>query len=461
MDGTPLREGWELTAAAGLAMADGNASSLSYTLQLLATQISADHETYLGANHFYGDNQGVTTSNSLNLFGQHNRSISDRMYYGLGGNFLNDDVADIAYRFDINPVIGYHVLKSDSTKLSFDFGPGYTWEEQGGVANDYLNLRLGQKFEWIFSSRAKFWQSFTITAEAAEMDNYLFVGEIGIDTLITPNWSLRTFVRHQYDNTPASDRQAGDTTAMVGLAYSLGGFPEPAAPGRRTLKADRAPSPVNAMGWASTASLGYSLASGNADNSNITGMFDTSFRSEENEFFFNATANYGENAGQASINNIRAESQYNYLFTPRCYAGLSSGFQRDDLADLNYRFTPTVMAGYYLLKNSTSTLRLEAGPGYTIEDTNNGVNDFLSIQAAERFVYALSPRCTFNQSLVYNADAVDAGNEFIITASAFLDTDITDKVALRVAAAWIYDNTPALGRERHDTTLSTGIAVKF
>jgi putative salt-induced outer membrane protein len=454
------KNAWEVTGAAGLTLADGNAESLNYSLQMLASRITETDEIYLSADYFYADDKGIEATNALRLNGQYNRLVNERFYYGVLGSYLNDNVAELDYRFDTNALLGYYVVKNDRATLAFEAGPGYTWENQGGIKDDYASLRLAEKFEYHFSNRSKLWQSLVFSPEAGDFDNYLLTAEAGIDTLITKQWSLRTFLRHRIDGTPAAGAEKGDTSLMMGLAYSLSGFPEPAAPGRRTLKADRAPSPIAVMGWSSSAAIGYSLASGNADSSTLTAMFDSAYRSSSDEFFFSSASNYSTNNGDTSIETIRANAQYNRLFSNRYFAGFGSGFQRDELADLAYRFTPAAVAGMYLVKTEVSTLSLEAGPGFTFEKTGDTSDEFLSLQAAERFSYALSPRCTFNQTLIYNAEASDTSN-FVITANAFLDTDITDNLALRVAASYVYDNTPATDRENHDTTLTSGIAIKF
>jgi putative salt-induced outer membrane protein len=451
---------WEVTGAAGLTLADGNAESLSYSLQLLASRITETDEIYLGADYFYADDRGIETSNALRLNGQYNRLLNDRFYYGAIGTYLSDDVADLDYRFDSNILLGYYLLKNERASLSIEAGPGYTWENQGGVTDDFASLRFAERFEYKFSNRSKFWQNLVFSPEAGDFDNYLITAEAGIDTLITNQWSLRTFVRHRIDNTPTPGAEKGDTSIMLGLAYSLSGFPEPAAAGRRTLKADRVAAPVASMGWSSSAAIGYSLASGNADSSTLTAMFDSVYRSNENEFFFNSAANYSTNEGNTSIETLRANVQYNHLIGSRYFVGFGSGYQRDELADLSYRFTPAAAAGLYVIKNKVSTLSVEAGPGFTFEKTGDATDEFLSLQAVERFSCALNSRCTFNQTLIYNAEASDTAN-YTITANAFLDTDITDNLALRVAASFIYDNIPAMGREKHDTTLTSGIAVKF
>lgn len=452
---------WEVTGAAGLSLADGNASSIAYSLQLLGSRITETDELYLGADYFYAADKGIDTTNTLRLAGQYNRLINERFYYGIAGSYLTDNVADLDYRFDLNALLGYYILKNgDTYSLAVEAGPGYTWEKQGGVSNDYMNIRFGEKFEYNISPGAKFWQTLSFTPEASDFSNYLLTADIGLDTFITQQWALRTFFRYQRDNTPAAGRKADDYSVMVGLAYSLAGFPEPEKPGRRTLKPAREEKPVAAMGWTTTAAAGYSLNSGNSDSSAFTLTYDTAHRSATDEFFFNGAYAFGENNGTTSVSTVRSAIQYNWLIQPNYFAGVGTGFFHDDLADLKYRITPAVVAGIYLIKDEAQTLSLEAGPGYTFEKTGNTSSDFFALQAAERFAYSINPRCTFNQALIYNTEAADFDN-FTLTATAFLDTDITTNLALRVAAAYIYDNTPAAGREHHDTTLTSGIAVKF
>jgi putative salt-induced outer membrane protein YdiY len=459
-DATIRSEAWEVTGAAGAGLADGNAESLSYSLQLLASRITLIDEIYLGSDYFYADDKGAETKNALRLNVQYNRLINDRLYYGVAGSYLNDQVADLDYRIDVNALIGYYLLKNDRASLALEAGPGYAFEKQGGIKDDYTTLRLGEKFEYKITDSSKLWQSITFTPEVGDFNNYLLTGEVGIDTAISDKWALRTFVRHQIDNTPAIGRGEDDTSVMVGLAYSLSGFPEPAKAGRKTLKPAKTAAAATTMGWSSTGSLGFNLTSGNSDTIGLNAGYETAYRSTENEFFFNAATNLAENNNQTSLDNTRANIQYNRLFTDRFFGGVSTGFLRDDIAAVNYRFTPAVVAGYYLIKQNVTTLSVEAGPGYTLEKVAGVKDDFLAIQAAEKFTTKIGSRSTFNQDAIYNAEASHVNN-FTLTCSAYIDTDITTNLALRVATTYVYDNKPAVGLERHDTTLTTGIAVKF
>lgn len=451
---------WEVTGAAGLSWADGNSQSVAYSLQLLASRITPDNELYLGGDYFFAESKGAATTDSLKLSAQYNHLAGERFYYGATGQYLTDHVADLDYRIDVGGLLGWYFIKTERDSLAVEFGPGYTWEKQGRTSSDYVNLRFAQRFEHKLGPGAKLWQSVAFIPEAGDFSNHLITGEIGLDTRVTDHWSVRTFLRYQRDNTPALGREKDDLSLMLGVGYSLAGFPEPEKPGRRTLKPKREAPAAAAKGWTTTAALGYSLASGNSDTRALNLGFDTAYRADTHEFFFTTAYAFGENNGATSIEQLRADTRLRRLFGERFFAGGGIAFLHDDVADLSYRITPGATAGWYLFKQDGIALSLEAGPGYTFEESGGVTSDYLSLTAAERLSVVLAPRLTFNQSAVWEAEAADLDNH-TVTVAATLDTDITTSLAFRIGATWLYDNTPAAGREHHDTTLTSGIAVRF
>lgn len=451
---------WEVTGAASLGLAKGNADNLTYALQVLATYEQGQTQGLLGADLFYAESNGVATTNNFRLFGQYNRLLSDKVYVGAFGSYLTDDISDIKYRVDAGLTLGYNFINNGTTKLSFEAGPGYTWEEQGGIINSYPSIRFVQRFEHQLTQRSKIWQSATFSPEMDDFNNHLLIAEAGIDVLLSSQWSLRTSVRYQYDTTPAAGRQSDDVLFLTGLSYSLGGFPDPAEAGRQTLKPDAAAPEAIQMGWSSTAALTLSSASGNADNLFLGVTVDSAYRTAAHETFISALYGYAENSGNVSADSIRANVQHNRILNDKLFLGASLGYFRDDIADVSYRLTPAATLGYYLIKNDEMTLSLEAGPSYLFEEVGGMSNDFFVINAAERFSWEISDRLTFNQNVVGLFDPSDSSN-YLITANASLDTDITPNLSWRIAAAWTHDNTPAANLKKDDTTLTTGIAVKF
>ena len=414
----------------------------------------------MGADYFFAENDGETSTNSLRIFGQAQRLLTERFYIGAAASFLNDDVADINYRVDVASIFGYHLIKNDRTTLSFEAGPGYAFEDQGGVTDNFATLRVGERFEHQLSGRSKLWQSAFVTPQIDDFNNYFLIAEVGIDTLLSDNWSVRTSVRYLFDNTPAEGRESEDLTLTMGLAYALGGFPEAAAAGRATLKADRAPASVAPLGWVTTASLGINVAQGNADNITVSLGFDSAYRTATDEFFFNALYAFGETDGERAADALRLGSRYNRLLSDRFYVGGQLDGLRDEVAELEYRIMATAIAGYYVVKNDKMTLAFEAGPGVTFEQSGGEQDSYLSLRAAERFSWAIGARTSFNQAAVIDLDPSDFDN-YILTVTAALDTDITDAITWRLAANYVYDNQPVGDLENADTTLTSGIAVKF
>ena len=86
--------------------------------------------------------------------------------------------------------------------------------------------------------------------------------------------------------------------------------------------------------------------------------------------------------------------------------------------------------------------------------------DFFSVTAAQNFTWQISENLNFSQHITGIFDPSDRQN-YIFSARAKLDTNITPNLAWRIAWALTKDNTPAATRKSTDSTLTTGIALKF
>ena len=451
---------WEFTGAAGLAYSDGNSDSAAYSVQFLGSYMKDTEEAYLGLDYFYSEDDGVKGTDSLKIFGQYNHDISERFYLGAYGAYFRDSVADIGYRIDPSLLLGYRAIDEEDVKLAFEAGPGYTWRERGGVKSDFATLRFNEKFEYHFTETTKFWQSLSFTPRVEKFSDYLLDFDIGIDTRLSSQWSLRTFVRHRIDSTPAAGKGRSDTSLILGVAYELGGLPEPEESGRRSLMPGEADPAEEDKGWISTAALGFSLNKGNADSAALNLAWNTAFLSDEREFFFEIAQIFRENNGNTSEDRTTSRIQYNRYLTERFYLGGTLGYLRDDQAEIDYRLTPGFLAGYAVIKNDTTKLAFEAGPAYTFESQGGVADSYASIVAAERFSHKFNDRVELVQAIEATAELADFGNYSAI-ATIGLDTKISDRLLWKIAASHTYDAQPAAGRVENDTALTSSIAVRF
>jgi len=451
---------WEVTGAVGLSASSGNSDTLAYHLQILGTYEVGKNEAEFGMDYFSARADGLETTNSFRTFGQYNRLVSERFYLGLTGEFLTDPIADVDYRYNFAAVAGYHLIKTNTTSLSFEVGPGYHWQQEGGISDSFPTLRFAQRFEHDFNEHTRLWQKITFGPRTSDYSDYLVRGEVGLDLRVNKNWSVRTTLRHQIDSTPAANRQKDDTTLLFGFAYALRGIEDPNKKGRKSLIEAPEPAEAAPMGWTTTASAGINFSSGNSDSSRYHLALASAYREEKNEAFYDLAYTFAEDNKVTSADRLRTAARYNRILDKRNFVGSSLNFLRDDLAEITYRITPALTAGRYFVKNDEVTFSLEAGPSYIFEEVAGIDDSYLSLIAAERLSWAINDRTTLKQEIVANISAENADN-FTLVASAQLDTSVTNDLNWLVALEYLFDNQPATGQTEEDISLNTGVTVRF
>lgn len=451
---------WELTGASGLSWAGGNSDSLAFSLQFLGSYEKDGEEAFVGTDYFYSEDDGVRSTDSLRIFGQYNHGLTERFYVGGFGGYFRDGAADIDYRIDPSALLGYRVIKRENLNLAFEAGPGYTWRQRGGVADDFATLRLAERFEWKFSPASRLWQSVSLTQNVKDFSGYLIDLELGVETRITSSWALRTFVRHRIDSEPAVGRGESDTSLILGLSYQLGGLPEPdEEEARRSLLVIEEVS-EDPDGWVSAVALGFSLNRGNSDSSGLTLMWDSAYREDDREFFLELGQVTNEDNGQTSKDQTRGRAQYNRFLNERFYLGGTVSFLRDGEADIDYRVTTGLPAGYAVVKTDETRLAFEAGPAVTTESQGGVEDSFASVVVAERFSHKFTERFSVSQSVEWTAELADFEN-YSLVAEAGLDTKVSDRLIWRIGAVFSFESRPAAGRGRSDSSLTSSVAFKF
>lgn len=453
---------WEFTGAAGLSVSDGNSDSVAYSLQFLGSYLKDGREAYFGADYFFAEDRGVESTHNFKLFAQYNHDLDEQWYLGARGSYFHDRVADIDYRMDGGLLVGLRVIDQERMNLRFELGPGYAWQKQGRIQNDFVTLRLAQSFEYKFSKTTRFWQSLAWTPRVEDFSDSLLEIEAGLETRVTEQLALRSFLRHRFDSEPSLGSGRSDTSLLFGVAYDLGGHgeAEEESSGRRSLMPDEEASAETKDGWSSTAALGFSLNQGNSDRIGYHMDWSSAYRSPEHEFFFDLGYHYSEDNGATSTDRLTSRLQYNRRFDSPCYVGGLIGFLRDEPAAIEYRVVPGLLAGYSLIDTGDTSLALEIGPSYTFEKLGGVAADFASMVASERFSHAFNERFELKQAVVFTAELADFGNSSV-SLSAALDTRMTQRLIWRLGASYTYENRPAVNRQRHDTLFSGSIATKF
>ena len=233
---------WEGSVAAGVTLTKGNSDTFLGNITGTAVRKTPRDEILLGASGTYGttekeetfttasgvtfkhDTKDTTTANAAG-YGQYNHLITDRWYAGARLDLLHDAIAEVKYRVTVGPLIGYYAIKEPATSLKFEAGPVGIFERVGSGSdtedNQYCALRLSERFEHKFSSKAKVWQSLDFFPQVDRFHNYIINGEIGVESGLSQRLALRAVFQDTYDNEPAEHQKKNDIKLITSLVYKF------------------------------------------------------------------------------------------------------------------------------------------------------------------------------------------------------------------------------------------------
>ena len=227
---------------------------------------------------------------------------------------------------------------------------------------------------------------------------------------------------------------------------------------------------VNTNKWDVSMAAGLSLTRGNSETLLATIGINGKRKFSDAEILLGAQGAYGENTVEdkttgkkttdKTAESLSAFGQYNHEISERWYAGVRGDFLHDAIADLDYRFTISPLAGYYALKQTNRTVKLEAGPSGVFERQGDEDNQYAALRFGERFDNKFNDKAKMWQSLEF-IPQVDRWHNYLITAELGAEAAMTTQFSLRAVLQDIYDNEPAKGRKNNDLKLITSLVYKF
>jgi len=212
---------WVSSVSAGLTITRGNSHTLLYSAALATDKKTLDNEYSLGASGAYGSQNSIQTVNNYGGFAQWNHLFTERFYDYVRADANRDVIADLDYRFNLGPGVGYYLIKQTNTTLSVEAGAGYQYEHLGGEYNSFATARLAEKFEHKFSDRARLWQSAEFLPQVNKLQNYAINFELGMEASITKTFSLKTTLVDTYQSEPAADHYRNDIKLISGVSYKF------------------------------------------------------------------------------------------------------------------------------------------------------------------------------------------------------------------------------------------------
>jgi putative salt-induced outer membrane protein YdiY len=220
--------------------------------------------------------------------------------------------------------------------------------------------------------------------------------------------------------------------------------------------------------WKGGASLGFAIARGNSETTNLTTGFNADRKTLHDELTFYEASLYSTNdqpGGATLANSILGGVKYDRNFTKRLFWFVSADYAHDALQDLNLRQIYSGGLGVHVINNPNTTLDLLAGVNYTRETYGGGATyvarNLAGITVGEDFMHKFGKSTTFTEVFYFYPDLSNTG-EYRFALDAASVTKINKWLGWQTALTDRYvTNPPIAGTKSNDIIFSTGINVSF
>lgn len=213
---------WSQSLSLGLNLSKGNTES---------TQVSGSYDgkkTYekssvtVKANGAFGEENNTKNTDNYSLEAKYKRTLSGRLFWYVNSSYESDNIANLDNRITVGPGFGYQFFETETSSYDIEAGLGYNREKYDrNPADDSLGYRVAHNLEHHMSSTSKVWHTASITGPTNEGDAYVLKAELGVQSKLAGNLSLKSVLRDTYTNDPILGNKKNDITLSTFLVYSF------------------------------------------------------------------------------------------------------------------------------------------------------------------------------------------------------------------------------------------------
>jgi putative salt-induced outer membrane protein YdiY len=220
--------------------------------------------------------------------------------------------------------------------------------------------------------------------------------------------------------------------------------------------------------WKGGASLGFAIARGNSETTNLTTGFNADRKTLHDELTFYEASLYSDNnqpGGAVLANSILGGVKYDRNISKRLFVFVSADYTHDALQDLNLRQIYSGGLGVHIINNPNTTFDFLAGVNYTRETYGGGATavdrNLAGITVGEDFMHKFGKSTTFTEVFYFYPDLSNT-SEYRFALDAASVTKINKWLGWQTALTDRYvTNPPIAGTKSNDIIFSTGINVSF
>ena len=219
--------------------------------------------------------------------------------------------------------------------------------------------------------------------------------------------------------------------------------------------------------WTGSIVAGALITRGNSDTDNVNISIDAVRRREGDRMTASAGYLYGrqEDPGtgddSTTVDNWFLLGKYDYFLNEKLYLYGLGRIERDRIADLDLRVSPSVGVGYQWIERPDFNFSTEAGLGWVYEDFETGDSED---HFAARFAYHVDKQLNDKVSVFHNFEylpSLEDISDFNLNTDAGIKASMTDRMFTQFKIEWKYDSEPAPGAEENDLRYILGVGWQF
>jgi putative salt-induced outer membrane protein YdiY len=226
--------------------------------------------------------------------------------------------------------------------------------------------------------------------------------------------------------------------------------------------------------WSGGANLGFALARGNSNTTNLALGLNADRKTRSDEIKAYVSSIYSTTGviagGTVTASEILGGIRYDRNLTEKMFAFVSGDFTHDALQSLDLQQIYSGGLGWHAIKQPATTLDLLAGANYTHESysgatatsTSATVNQsFPALTLGEDFSKKIGSTSSFTQDFTFYPDLSNT-SQYRFAADAGWTTQIKKWLGWQISFGDRYiSNPPIVGTKNNDTLLSIGLKFSF
>jgi len=233
-------------------------------------------------------------------------------------------------------------------------------------------------------------------------------------------------------------------------------------------------------GWNGGVNVGFSLARGNSETSNLALAINAVHPTlnDKTTIYLSAIETKNDLASPSTVANlVTGGLRYDHNLNPRLFGFVGADFMSNALQNLDLRGVYGGGLGFHAIKSDNTLLDLLAGLNYTHETYSNGpeitpvtvpptftsygvTHRFIALTLGEELIHKAGKTTVIIQKLYFYPDLSNTG-EYRATFDLGTVTKISKWLGWQNQLSDIYVSNPPLGAKKNDLILTTGLNFSF